>query len=310
MNLRDYWSLPVEKRAEYFLENLMSTNKTIDYWVDWDKIKRNLKEHEANLNSLNYLIGKNKDIRLCAQKVFLKFPDSIYTALILVGIRLKKSKEIDILDFPQMNTYQLDFRKNVLRQKAAANDIDRYIDFFENIGLFKFLSTHPNLNLVDYVFGVELGMDTNARKNRSGTQNEKIIYKFIDEMCKRYNELEWGQQLRAKDIIKKWKLENPLPGMKTDRKFDAVIFNTNNGKALICETNFFNSTGSKLSTVAGNYETIYEAISKGKNFDFVWISDGPAWSQTSHAIEDAMRVIPNILNLKMVQDGMLEELII
>jgi type II restriction enzyme len=46
-------------------------------------------------------------------------------------------------------------------------------------GLFDLISHHLINNLFDYVTGVEVGMNTNARKNRTGKTMSKIVEGYI-----------------------------------------------------------------------------------------------------------------------------------
>lgn len=52
-------------------------------------------------------------------------------------------------------------------------------EFFCQTGLDEIFTNGKITNLHDYVFGVEVGLDTNARKNRSGKDFANIISNFL-----------------------------------------------------------------------------------------------------------------------------------
>ena len=46
-------------------------------------------------------------------------------------------------------------------------------------GLFELLENHIINNLYDYVLGVEVGLDSNGRKNRGGHLMEELVEEYI-----------------------------------------------------------------------------------------------------------------------------------
>jgi type II restriction enzyme len=45
-------------KFENFLNSLKESNETLDFFVDFEKVKRNVSKIEIKLHQLNYLIGK------------------------------------------------------------------------------------------------------------------------------------------------------------------------------------------------------------------------------------------------------------
>lgn len=45
-------------KLEYFISTLSMSNKTPNYFINWEKVVRNTNEFELELNTLNYLVGK------------------------------------------------------------------------------------------------------------------------------------------------------------------------------------------------------------------------------------------------------------
>ncbi|MCZ3622452.1 type II restriction endonuclease [Lactobacillus mulieris] len=306
MNLNEYLSMNNQDKFDYFMKTRTSTNRTPKYWVNWDKVIRDLKEHELNLNTLNYLVGK-KNIRQEAKNLFISQPDLLKTIPVLLATR---DSDLDVLafdDIGRMYTYNINFHD------IDISKIDKYINFIDETGLFDFLSQHVNRSLVDYVFGVEAGLDSNARKNRGGKQNEDILSHYLELMCKKDDELEYSTQATADAIMKRWNAYVPEileKGRKGGRRYDGAVYNKATKKVLICETNFYGGGGSKLKAVSGEFSDLYAtSLGPAKNVEFAWISDGPGWDTAKNPLFEAFQIIPNIFNLKMVQEGMLKELI-
>lgn len=306
MNFNDYMKSTSEEKFEYFMKTRFKTNRTPSYWVNWGNVTNNIKPYEIQLNTLNYLVGKS-DIENEARQLFIQQPDLLTAVPILLATR---ELDIDVLAFKdngEMYSYNIDFgTPNIDR-------LDEYISFMDKSGLLEFLKTGIKRSLVDYVYGIQTGLDSNGRKNRSGTENEKILQKNLEKLISKCPNCEYETQATAKMIKKLWKIEVPevLPDGKTGgRRYDGVVFNKDLDTVTVIETNFYGSGGSKLKAVAGEFSSIYEtSIKNAKNVNFVWISDGPAWDSAKNPLREAFDVIPNIINLQMVKDGFLKDII-
>lgn len=157
MKLEEYLELPSDQRLEQFLNSLSVTNRTPEYYVNWEKVARETKKFELELNTLNYLIGK-EDIRGEALELFTKQPNLLKAIPSLIASR-DKVLDVLILDAQDnMSFDRLDF-KNI-----DAERITDYVDFIDQSGLLDFLQNKANRSLVDYVYGVEAGLDSNAVK--------------------------------------------------------------------------------------------------------------------------------------------------
>ena len=51
--------------------------------------------------------------------------------------------------------------------------------FMRKTGLFDLMENHIVNNLVDYVTGIETGLDSNGRKNRGGHLMENLVEGFL-----------------------------------------------------------------------------------------------------------------------------------
>ena len=95
--------------------------------------------------------------------LFTKQPDLLKAIPSLIASRDTILDILSIDDSDEMSFEQLNF------SKIDKDRIVDYVDFAEQSGLLNFLQNKANRSLVDYVYGVEAGLDSNARKNRSGT---------------------------------------------------------------------------------------------------------------------------------------------
>lgn len=305
MILEEYLNLPSDDKFEYFMHTLIKTNRTPSYWVNWDNVRKNMREHELHLNTLNYLLGK-QNIREEAKKLFLEQPELLTSVPILLASRCEK---IGIFYFENesMKFKELDFIKPDL------NRIDDYILFLDKAGLLDILKNNEiGSSLVDYVFGVQVGLDSNGRKNRGGTQNENILEFNLKKLVKN-TKFEYMTQATAARIFQEWNIKVPesLESNKNGgRRYDGAVYNPSTRAVTVIETNFYNSGGSKLKAVAGEFSDIYNtSLKNANNVNFVWISDGEGWNTAKNPMSEAFQVIPNIFNLNMVNDGFLRDVV-
>lgn len=297
MELFEYLNLDVKDKLEYFLSTLLKTNRTPEYFINWEKVEENVKEFEVELNIMNYLIGKN-NIYYEARILFNKYPEVIKAIPTLLAVRERKI-DILIVDENKKEITTLDFKK------IDKENIEKYLEFAYKTGLLNFLEKNIKNSLVDFVYGIETGIDTNGRKNRSGTIMESIIEKEILKICKELN-LESKSQATVKYIYENWGIKVPVD--KSERKFDEAVFDKKNNKLWLIETNFYGSNGSKLKAVAGEFTELNSFVSHKENVNFIWVTDGLGWETTHLPLMEAMGKVPYIFNIKMLESGYLYEL--
>ncbi|HFR3650509.1 TPA: type II restriction endonuclease [Streptococcus suis] len=299
MNLQAYLNLSSEERLKIFLSTLSVTNRTPDYYVNWSKVERETKKYELELNTLNYLIGKD-DIYNEALELFNKQPSLLKAIPSLIASR-DKTLDILVIDTDDnMSFDNLDF---------AIIDEDRIVDytnFVDATGLLDFLQKKANRSLVDYVYGVEAGLDSNARKNRSGTTMEGILERTVARVCKEYG-LEFKAQATAPFIKDNWGIEVPVD--KSERRFDVAVFSKDKHKLWLIETNYYGGGGSKLKAVAGEFTELSQFVTKTTDdVNFVWVTDGQGWKTAHLPLEEAFGHITHVFNLDMLKQGYLYDL--
>lgn len=300
MKLEDYIKLTADQRLTYFLSTLSVTNRTPEYYVNWDKVERETKQFELELNTLNYLIGK-ENIYSEAYDLFTAQPHLLKTIPSLIASR---DKVLDILSINQnddMTFEQLNFSEIDISQ------MKKYVDFIDKSGLLDFLRYQANRSLVDYVYGVEAGLDSNTRKNRSGTTMEGILERHVAKIAHE-NGLEWRAQATVSFIKENWNIEVPVD--KSARRFDVAIYSPTQHKLWLMETNYYGGGGSKLKAVAGEFTELSQfVITSDDDVEFVWVTDGQGWKTAHLPLAEAFRHIVNVFNLNMLKGDFLLDLL-
>lgn len=262
------------------------------YYVDFDTSYKNLNKFKIELNILNSLVG-SKNIEDDFKMLVSKYPEVLKVIPILLAKR-----EFEIYCQDDNGKFKYNFKKQNY-------SIEQYCYFMRETGLFELLSNRIVKDLIDYVLGVEVGLDTNARKNRGGHLMENLVEKFIIEAGFVKGET-YFKELKIKPLEKLTglSLDSLSNSGKTVKRFDFVIIQ--NGITYAIETNFYNSSGSKLNETARSYKTLALESKDIPNFKFVWITDGLGWVDARHNLEETFDVLDTIYNIKELEDGILE----
>lgn len=265
------------------------------YYVDFDKIYRNVDKVKVELNILNSLIG-SKNIENDFQNILIKYPEVLECIPLLLAVR---SKEIFIKD--EVNEYLFKFDKMVY-------SIDDYVRFMKESGLFELLQNHIINNLYDYVLGIEVGLDSNGRKNRGGHLMEDLVESYIVKAGFKKNE-NYFKEMYLRDVENKWNLDlSSLSGNNvSSKRFDFVIKTDN--QVYVIEANFFSSSGSKLNETARSYKMLAEESKKVKGVTFIWFTDGMGWDDARRNLEETFNELETIYNIDDLEKGVLNNLL-
>ncbi|MEI8390750.1 MAG: type II restriction endonuclease [bacterium] len=285
---------------QYFLNNLKPSNNLWTYFVNWDKVFENIKDIEIGLNTLNYLIGKdNFDEEFIS--LIRHNPHLIKILPALVVRNGDNSKKFKILvDFRnKMLTYE-DFDFSI--KNPTEEDLKKYLKFITNTGFRELIIKKRIKNLVDYMIGVEAGLDSNARKNRGGHSMEDIVGVFVQDLCvkKGYSYL---KEADAKKIKETYGIEVPVD--KSSRRYDYAI--KTETELVLMEVNFYGGGGSKLKSTAGEYRDLSNVLED--KFKFVWITDGLGWKTTARPLRETFNHNDYLLSLAMLEKGILEKIL-
>lgn len=280
----------------HLIESLKQSITKWDYFVNWSKVNAGVKSVEMGLNLLNYLIGKD-NIKEEALFLLRENPKVISMLPVLLACRDNK---FNLLKEYQRGEFVYDYYD---MSPAGEITAEKAVEFLDKSGFLQQLKSKRIKSLVDYVFGVEVGLDSNGRKNRGGTAMEDIVEYFVADLCKLYH-YEYMTQASAPKIKQRW--EKHVTVDKSTRKIDFAIHTPQ--KLVLIETNFYSGGGSKLKSTAGEYKTLYQCLKKDGHV-FVWITDGAGWRTTQRPLRETFDETDYILNLHMLEKGILEEVI-
>lgn len=264
------------------------------YYVDFEKIYKNVDKVKVELNILNSLIG-SKNIEKEFQNILIKYPETLECIPLLLAVR---SREIFVKD--EINEYLFKFDKMVY-------SIKDYIKFMRESGLFDLLQNHIINNLYDYVLGIEVGLDSNGRKNRGGHLMENLVESYIIKAGYK-KDVNYFKEMYLKDIEKKWNLDlSEMSGHNTSTKrFDFVI--KTDKQVYVIETNFYSSGGSKLNETARSYKMLAQESKKVDGVTFIWFTDGTGWISARKNLEETFNELETMYNIDDLDNGVLNNL--
>ncbi|HCJ76094.1 MAG TPA: restriction endonuclease [Roseburia sp.] len=274
-----------------WLSTMRDSINSYDYYVDFPKVFANVDKISVELNILNSLIGK-EDIEERFRQLADKYPEIIKCIPILLAVR---ANEIYAQDDDGAFNYNF---------KKPNYTLAQYIIFMKKTGLFDLISHHIINNLVDYVTGVETGLDSNGRKNRGGHQMEDLVLRFIKKTGS-----EWYKEMYLSDVEKKWNVDlSAISAQGTsEKRWDYVVKTPTN--IFLIETNFYTSGGSKLNEVARSYKMIAEEAQNIPNVQFVWLTDGKkGWVSARRNLEETFNVLPTLYNITDMENEALDKL--
>lgn len=305
--LNTYRNLGIEndenKVFDYFIKSLKESIFAWEYFVDWGKINKNTKSIEKELNILNYLIGK-ENVEEEFLNLIKEYPNVKKILPMLLAIRENKLKELQIItDFDNL-TYEEVY--NIFYENPPLITDEKLKKFFNDSGLKNIFKNKKIKNLVDYCYGIEVGLDTNARKNRTGLLMEKIVEKYIKNFTEKFN-LDYLSQATKLKIENSW--NHSIKVDKYNRKFDFSILNKDKSKLYMTEVNYYSGGGSKLKSTAGEYKDLNNLLKK-QNIEFIWITDGHGWKTTKNPLFETFINNDYTFNLEFLYNGILEEVIL
>ena len=266
------------------------------YYIDFNKVYKNVNDINVELNILNSLIG-SKDIENDFSNLINKYPETLKCIPILLAVREK-----EIYAGKNGNVKKYDFSSFVCT-------VDDYKLFMRETGLFDLLQNHIINNLKDYVTGVETGLDSNGRKNRGGHQMEDLVESFIQAagFIKGTN---YFKEMYISEITKRWgiDLSSVSNNGKAEKRFDFVV--KTDDYAYLIETNFYGSGGSKLNETARSYKTIATEMANVKDAKFVWFTDGHGWNSAARNLEETFDILDDIYSINDMKNGIMKTLFV
>jgi type II restriction enzyme len=263
------------------------------YYIDFEKVFKNVDSIKIELNLLNSLIG-SKNIENDFEYLISRYPEVLKCIPILLAVR-----EYEIFAGENGDVKLYTFDKQI-------NTVEEYKIFMKKTGLFELLSNHIINNLYDYVTGVETGLDSNGRKNRGGHQMEDLVESYIQKAGFK-RDVNYFKEMYVSEVSRKWNIDLSAVSNqgKMEKRWDFVV-KTDNCIYLI-ETNFYGSGGSKLNETARSYKTIATEMKSVKGAKFVWFTDGAGWKSAARNLEETFDVLDDVYSINDMQNGIMKE---
>lgn len=263
------------------------------YYINFEKVHRNVGNIKVELNILNSLIG-SKNIEQDFENLVNKYPEVLKCIPLLLAVR---ANEIYAIDSEGEFTYNF---------KNPNLSVEQYKVFMRKTGLFDLIENHIVNNLVDYATGVETGLDSNGRKNRGGHLMEDLVESFIKK-AGFVKDKTYFKEMYIHQITAKWGIDlSAISNQgKMEKRFDFVVKTPTMIYGI--ETNFYGSGGSKLNETARSYKTLALETDTINGFTFVWFTDGKGWTSARNNLEETFDVMQHIYNIKDLEDGVISE---
>ena len=284
----------MKRNFSEWLSKFRSSIANYGYYVDFEKVHRNVDGVKIELNILNSLIG-SKDIENDFENLVASYPETLKCIPLLLAVR---EKEIYAIDGDGEFTYNF---------KKPNYSVEQYKIFMRKTGLFDLLEKHIINNLIDYATGVETGLDSNGRKNRGGHLMEDLVESFIVKAGYEKDKT-YFKEMYIHEITEKWGIDlSAISNQgKAEKRFDFVIKTDNVIYGI--ETNFYASGGSKLNETARSYKQIAQEAATIDGFEFVWFTDGSGWNTAKNNLEETFDVMEHIYSIDDLENGVITTL--
>jgi len=285
--------MTLKKNFERYLSNLKPTVSGFDWFIEFEKIYENTNQFKDVLSELKTVLKSKK-----STEEFRVFYNKNINALKVIPLLLATRLKVITIYDKKFITYNF---------SEPTNTPEQYIEFIFKTGLIKVLVSE-DVDLYSYLLGVEAGINTNARKGRTGTDMEGLVEDYLIKSNFRY--IRQASRKKIIDLLGTDIYENYVSVNldNANKKFDfAVIGNSN--KLYLIETNFYSSGGSKLNETSRSYIKLNDDLKKIKNIEFIWITDGVGWLTAKGNLKEAYIKIENLLSIKDLEEEALEEII-
>lgn len=265
-----------KEQFDLFMSQLRETNTTLGFYCDFEKIHDNVESVSIKLNQLNYLIGQ-ENMDAAIRRLWNENRHVFSILEILIAVRASDKKKAIMAD------------GSIKSISTLFDSVEGVIEYIHGTGLYEVFKNKQIKNLVDYVFGIETGLDTNARKNRSGHLMEDQVASIFNQAGINYRQEVYSTEYPALAVLGEDK-----------KRFDFVV---QTGRCTyLVEVNFYSGVGSKLNEVARAYSELSPKINAVDGFEFVWITDGIGWESARGKLEEAFYQIPNVYNLTNIDE--------
>lgn len=286
--------------VDKFISTLIDTNRSYSFFVEWAKVKANAEKYNVEINILNSLVG-SENIKVALRSLLKKYPEVTPVIPLIIAVRELRLKVVEDFSAVDVDIKEFLFEK---RKSLSEKEIEDIVNFCDKTGLLRIFQNKNIRNLKDYILGVEVGMDTNARKNRSGSAMELILDPVFEKLSTKYN-FNIISQKQFKSLSNSYP-ELLIPADLKDRKFDYLLIK---GKIYInVEANYYAGGGSKPQEIVDSYINRMNEL-KNSGGHFIWITDGDGWITGKNQIRKAFEKQDYVVNINFIRKGGLEKIL-
>lgn len=262
-----------------------------DYFVDWHAVKNHADQFNNDLVILNSLLGSSdfdsEFVKLLEQNP--RLVNAIPSLLVrTAGVRDHRFSILEDIHSANLDTRQYDLKT----PPRTSEECQSILHFVKKTGLKDLFTSGRISDLRDYLIGVEAGLNSNARKNRTGAKMEQVVEVLLQKSLKGTNFEILPKAGNAK-IAAKWGFELNLD--KASRVFDFAV--SDGKKLILIETNFYAGGGSKLKSVAGEFRNLRNRYLTQDFVRFVWVTDGKGWDTSLNPLKEAFDEIDDVWSL-------------
>ena len=284
----------MERDFKQWLALFSTSIANYQYYTYFDKVFSNVDAIKVELNIMNSLIG-SKNIENDFDNLLCKYPSILKCIPILIAKR-----EMDIEAIDEEGSFCYNFKK-------MNYSVEQYKIFMRKTGIFNLIENRIIGSLVDYVTGIETGLDSNGRKNRGGHLMENLVESYIQK-AGFVKGITYFKEMYIHAIEKKWSIDlSSISNQgKAEKRFDFVVKTPTMVYGI--ETNFYGSSGSKLNETARSYKTITLETKDLTDFTFVWFTDGKGWNSARRNLEETFDVLEHIYNINDMENGIISKI--
>ncbi len=298
--------------ADLFANNLVSTNRGFNYYVNWANIT-GYENYSIEIKAIDILIGcqNNDEFKEKFVTLLNKLPKTICIFPFLFALSkderenaIKGKSDLTVVCDELGETDNLTYCFKESSKPLSNAEIDKYFEFFVKMGLKDLYQTKIQKSTEDYIIGVLVGLDSNGRKNRGGTAFELACQPIFENVC---NKL--GLQLFAQKQFKILKTKGlAISEDIENRKADFIVLQEQTKKAINFEVNFYNDTGSKPEEIIDSYINRQNDLRKN-GIRFSLVTDGFCWQKATNQLTKGFRHLDFLMNFYLLKNGMLEEIL-
>ena len=295
----------MSRSFDTWLSQFRPSIASFEYYVDFDKCVNNADAYRNELHLMNALIGRSNVEELFRQMV-REYPSVLMVIPTLLAVRYREIRAQDVT-----GTYVFDFKR------PNPSGLDDYCYLMRKTGLFDLIQNRLTNNLYDYALGVEVGLDSNGRKNRGGHLMEDLVESYIAKAGLRFTAAPrpsdvnvYAKEMYLRDVERTWGVN--LAALSNDgntsKRFDFVVRTASCVYGI--ETNFYSGGGSKLNETARSYKMLALESQDVRGFEFVWFTDGGGWRSARKNLRETFDVLPTMYNVTELEGGICKRLFV